>query len=1117
MIRSRFNFLKKISSVRSLHHQSVATSKQYLFSKQACDFVEKLSNNHSEQHKKLLSQRKDKLSLIKNSKFSYGFRKDTKQIREDLYWSANTLPSKLLNRNVEITGPGNDAKMVINAFNSGANCYMVDLEDSMSPSWSNVVNGMDNIYNAMRGTLQFQKGEKLYQIKPIDEIAVPHVRVRGLHLIEKNVTDNYNQPISGTIFDFGMHLFHNAHLLNAHNLGPFMYMPKLESYEEAMLVNGILNDAEDMLNLPRGTIKVTCLIETFPAIFQTEEIIYALKEHIVGLNCGRWDYIAHYIKSNISDTNRILSDRSLQTMDREYLTNYVKQIVKSCHQRGISAMGGMSAFIPSGNAEETEAILEKVKKDKEFEISLGCDGAWVAHPGLIKPIRELFENSFSDETNQIKTKQYPNLNLTNDDLSVPPSEIKGIYSLKELRNNISVSLQYIAAWLAGNGAAAINGLMEDLATSEISSFQTKSWLNHNVPIKRGEADFLLFSQKLFNDVLKEEYENLLRENQVPYANEKLSIAKNIFYEYIVNDYQFIPDVAYDYLRTDKKFRGIKFSSNELNTLSGSKNLTGIELTKYRGEFLNKYLNTPREDGYSPYYKFLGASTGISAVNIVAGGGGHVGPYSGGWQANAMKNRLLETLPDTLHVSPEEPAICAAEFNNHLIRADKIQENEINMQGKDIERNNYYDLAVLADLEQGWSVPEKVRIATKKAIENGINVIHIEDQGIKKRCGHLGDKELATFDDYTIIMRSANLAAQELLGASQADEQWVRFVARTDALSAKRIMFSQKLYSPLHIDHEFVDWDNAITPDGKYLYLKQGTNPNTGNSWGLDMSIKRGIEIVRLGLASHIWMETPDADLSVAKTYMEEVNKGLAKYGLKARGLYNHSPSFDWDVKFYAEAKILVDKLLAITENNRRPNELAILYKDWLLQNGNEVIGDHLFTQDSLYKLALNAHDYVLTSSERKTQLRKLSNILEEEKGIISKEMRDVLELYSSEQEKPYKNMCDEVVRHRLTIFEPLLSNYGFDLHLITLPEFHVIAHNMHELSRDFNKEGINAFVRHAQRPERVKYERDNSFTYYKHQTATGTGLEAQFNKLVGSSDVNTLSESTEADDLAKRT
>jgi len=1115
---SRLNYVLRNNIIsRKIHYSNIKPEHNYLFAKNACEFIDKLIDQNKITHLELLKSRVNRYSNIKKNNFSFGFREDTSSIRDDTTWKASDLPHKLLNRNVEITGPANDSKMVINAFNSKANCYMVDLEDSMSPSWSNVVLGMDNIYNAFRGTLRYEKTDKTYQIKSINEIATPHVRVRGLHLFEKNVTDNHGKPVSATVFDVGMQIFHNSHLLSANGLGPFIYMPKLETYEEALMVNNVINGVEDLMNLPRGTVKVTCLIETYPAIFQTTEIIYALKDHIVGLNCGRWDYIAHYIKSNIADSGKILSDRSLQTMDRSYLTNYVKQIVQSCHQRGIHAMGGMSAFIPTGDQEQIRTILEKVTKDKELEIKLGCDGAWVAHPGLIDPIKNVFADGLNGQPNQIESVKYDNLDIKENELMTAPKDVSNIFTLNELRNNISVSIQYISAWLAGNGAAALNGLMEDLATSEISSQQVKQWLHHNVNLQVNEGNFEQFNLLYFHEVLNEEFETLLTNNQVPYAQDKLPIAKNILYKYVTNDYQFIPDIAYDHLRTNEQFKGIKFDQTEINTLFGSKpHLSGVELTKYRGEFLNEYLNTSREDGYKPYYKFLGTSTGISAVNVVTGGGGHVGPYSGGWQANAMKNRLLETLPDTLHVSPEEPAICAAELNNHLDRADKIQENEINQQGKDIKRNNYFDLAMLADLEQGWSVPEKTRIATKKAIENGVNVLHIEDQGVKKRCGHLGDKELAIFDDYVVILRSANLAAQELLGSSQADNQWVRFVARTDALSAKRIMFSDKLRDVNHIDHKFVDWDRGYSPDGKYLYIKQGINSETGNKWGLDMSIARGTEVIRLGIASHLWMETPDADLAVAKKYMESVNKNLEKYGLKARGLYNHSPSFDWDVKFYAEAKILTDKFLNLYNNNADLTELSITLSTFLNEHGNKIVGDDLFTQDSIKLFSMNIVEYFKDHETRNQYVDTIKEITSNNTSILSDQINNIIGSDLNDKNQYYKNICDEIVRHRLTSFEPLLANMGFDLHLITLPEFHVLAHNMHELSRDFEKEGINAFVRHAQRPERIKYESDSSFTYYKHQTATGTGLEAQFNKLVGSSDVNILSDSTEADDIGKR-
>ena len=378
-------------------------------------------------------------------------------------------------------------------------------------------------------------------------------------------------------------------------------------------------------------------------------------------------------------------------------------------------------------------------------------------------------------------------------------------------------------------------------------------------------------------------------NEVGYATKYYDTAKKILIDYIHNDYRYLSQVADKYIYNINVFKGIKFTEDTLNKLSGSKGyMSGIELTKHRGNYLNYFF---KKNNLA--YKFLGTSNGISAVNVVAGGKGIVGPYAGGWQTNAMKNRLGMLLPDTLHVSPEEAANCAEEINNHLYKADCIQHIQKINNPKFNGNNNYYDLALLADMEQGWNTPEKIRISVKRAIENGINVIHIEDQGEKKRCGHLGDKELNTYEDYALILKSANLAAQELLGSEQADEQWVKIVARTDAYSAKRIVNSANLYDKNNVENKFIDWEKGTTPDGKYLYLKQGINPETGRTWGMDLSIERGIKVVNEGLASHVWMETPNADLSVAKEYLTTVNKELFKYDKRAYGLYNHSPSFDW--------------------------------------------------------------------------------------------------------------------------------------------------------------------------------------------------------------------------------
>ena len=1038
---------------------TIKKSSDFLFSTNVRNMLSELNVKHSQRHQNLLKKRSRLLESVRTGETKVGFREDLKSLREDLTWKANKLPEKLFRRHVEITGPGNDAKMVINAFNSGANCFMVDFEDSMTPYWNNVVDGHQNVYEAVRGTLQFQKGDKYYKINSLDKIATPHVRARGLHLFEKNMADANNNPMSATVFDIGMHIFNNGHFLKANNLGPYIYMPKLQTYEEGILVSNIIRDAQEMVGLPTDTVKVTCLIETYPMIFQTTELIYALRDNIVGLNCGRWDYIFSHAKTNLYSAQQVLPDRNLLGMDLPFLESYVKQIVKDCHQRGIHAMGGMSAFIPTGSDEEKREIMEKVTKDKIREISLGCDGAWVAHPGLVKPIQELFAKSLNNQDNQIdKENDYQ---VTEKDLSEIPANLVGKFTNEGIRENIAVSLKYLSTWLNGNGAVAINGLMEDLATSEISTTQLRQWIYHNPDLKQ-----------MILDILDDECEKMPEDDKLP-------LAKRVITEYIMNDqYQFLPDLAYEELRTDKKFKGVQYTPAIIRTLDGSKpysEVTGVELTKLRGEYLNQYLSTPREDSYPPYYKFLGTSNGVSAVNVVSGGQGHVGPYSGGWQTNAMKNRLGDTLPDTLHVSPEEPANCAAEINKHLLKADRIQD----LSGKDI--NKYHELALLADLEQGWLVPEKTRMATKECILNGVNVLHIEDQGPKKRCGHLGDKELDTLDGYCQTLRSANLAAQELLGPGQANQQWVRIVARTDALSAKRMIYSDKLRDPNHLDHGFIDWERGASDDGKYLYIRQGNNPETGNPWGLELAVNHATHVVKEGLASHVWMETPNADLKVAKQFMDLTNENLAPYGYQARGLYNHSPSFDWDIKFYEEAKPLANKIIEFARDNLLKRNLDLenaimLLRLWLAKNGNQINGDYLYTPESLVKIIFDAKDQ-LNHGEDSGLVKGDINLNDSYLAYLFKTMKKE---HENSLKTGFDRVCDTIVTERLTNFEPILSTFGYDLHLITLPEFHITGHNMHELSKHFNKEGINAFVRLAQRPERIKDLSDPTFTYYKH-------------------------------------
>ena len=1081
-------------------------------------FLEELHNNTKYMKNKMIKHRINKKT---------DFREDTANIRTG-DWTVKPYSEYLQNRHVELTGPGNDAKMVINALNSNANGYMFDMEDSMSPTWYNVINAQINMKELTRNRLTASKKDvdgniiKKYKQKTFvdkDKSPTLFLRTRGLHMNETNFLVD-NNPIHATLFDMGIHLYHNGKYLYNNNAGPYIYMPKMESYEDAIYVNKIIKEIETKLFLPKGTTKVTALIETFPAIFQTEEIIHALKDHIVGLNCGRWDYLFGMIKSLGAD--KIMPYRSELSMDKSFMEAYVKQIVTSCHKRGIHAMGGMSAFIPTGDEVKDAEILNIIKDDKLLEITRGCDGAWVAHPGLIDPIKTLFEETLKSPNqinNHMNTTWYmdPVNSVTKNDI-INFKEVNGIH-INDIKSNINIALQYISAWLSGNGAVALNNLMEDLATSEISVFQLKQWLSGKIIVNNNQKINASFNDSHFLKLLDEEYNNIIINNQVPYANRYFRQSKKILEEYVLNEeHQFLPDVATKYLNIEHGFKGAKWDNKTLNKLSGSKGyVTGIELTKHRGEYLNKFLY---EDN-NPAYKFLGTSNGVSAVNVVAGGKGKVGPYAGGWQHNAMGNRLHMCLPDTLHVAPEESANCALEINNHLHRADSVQHIQ-KIDNPDMKTVNYYDMAMLCDLEQGWCTPEKARLGTLLAIQNGINVIHIEDQGEKKRCGHLGDKELNTYDDYALIMRSANLAAQELLGPEQVEKKWVRFVARTDALSAKRIHNSSLLYNKSNPEHKFIDWEKGPSPDGKYLYLKQGVNNETGNNWGLDLSIYRSSRIVDEGLATHVWMETPDADLNVAKTYLDGVNDILLPKGKMAYGLYNHSPSFDWDVKFYTEGEKLTKKMIdwsasmksshphAEEFNSLTPNDInTFLYK-----HGNLIQGDHLFSRENLINLCLCLKDVYMSEINWDLNLNSMKN--SNYIGYLNTKINKIIDDEKLLGYDPVRNMTNIIVEHRLKQFGNQLSTFGCNMHLITLPEFHVTAYNMHLLSTDFADNGINAFVKNTQRPERIHSENDHTYTYYKHQTATGTGCESVFNVAVGSHDVNTLSDSTEQDDIKNR-
>jgi malate synthase len=440
----------------------VSAAQSEILSKDALEFLARLFAEFEPRRQDLLARRVERQREIDSGKFP-DFLPETKSIR-DQEWTVAPIPSDLHDRRVEITGPV-DRKMVINALNSGANVYMADFEDANSPTWANTVDGQINVRDAVRRTIEYHSPEgKKYKLN--DKIAVLLVRPRGWHLSEKHVLQN-GTPVSGSLFDFGLFLFHNRQR-------PYFYLPKLENHLEARLWNDVFLFAQNALGIPRGTIRATVLIETILASFEMNEILWELREHSSGLNCGRWDYIFSFIKKFRNFPQFVLPDRSQVTMDRAFLKAYVELLIHTCHRRGIHAMGGMAAQVPIKNDPvANENALEKVRQDKLREVRAGHDGTWVAHPALVPVAREIFD-AHMKTPNQI-AKQRGAVHITQHELLEVP---KGDITEAGLRWDIDVGVQYLDAWLGGTGCVPIYNLMEDAATAEICRAQVWQWVKH---------------------------------------------------------------------------------------------------------------------------------------------------------------------------------------------------------------------------------------------------------------------------------------------------------------------------------------------------------------------------------------------------------------------------------------------------------------------------------------------------------------------------------------------------------------------------------------------------------------------------------------------------------------
>jgi malate synthase len=512
---------------------------------EALEFTAALVRRFSAQREKLLENRARKQVELDTGRLP-DFPIETAGIRS-AEWKIAGIPEDLMDRRVEITGPSGDAKMFINALNSGANVYMTDFEDSQSPTWKETIQGQINIRDAITGTISYESPEgKKYALNP--KVATLIVRPRGLHLLEKHVLVD-EKEVPASIFDFALFVFHNAKALLSKGSGPYLYIPKMEGYQEARGWDDLLSEAEKQLGLRHGTIKATVLIETILAAFEMEEILYEMRDHIVGLNCGRWDYIFSFIKKFRNDPQFILPDRSQVTMDKGFLAAYVALLIKTCHKRGAHAMGGMSAFIPIKNNEQANALaFEQVRKDKEREVGAGHDGTWVAHPGLVKLARDVFDKGMPDK-NQISNLR-EDVNITQEQLLQIPN---GSITENGIRTNIRVGIQYLEAWLRGKGSVPLYNLMEDAATAEICRAQLWQWIRHKALMDDGGR----VSELLVKTLLKQELYLLARDiGDQKFHRGQFLLASEIFGRLIRAEQfpEFLTTVAYDHLLAlEKKY------------------------------------------------------------------------------------------------------------------------------------------------------------------------------------------------------------------------------------------------------------------------------------------------------------------------------------------------------------------------------------------------------------------------------------------------------------------------------------------------------------------------------------------------------------------------------------
>lgn len=789
------------------------------------------------------------------------FLSETKGIRES-DWTVAPLPEDLLDRRVEITGPV-DRKMVINALNSGASVFMADFEDSNAPTWSNTIEGQINLRDAVRREITYTHPTtgKFYQLK--EDPAVLMVRPRGWHLKEKHLRLN-GEVVPASLVDFGLYFFHNAAASLERGTGPYFYLPKLESHLEARLWNDVFVQAQAALSIPQGTIKATVLIETLPGAFQMDEILWELRQHSAGLNCGRWDYIFSFIKTTGYDAGRLLPDRGQIGMTQPFMRAYTQRVIQVCHRREVHAMGGMAAQIPiKGDPAANEAALAKVRADKEREVGDGHDGTWVAHPGLVGLARDIFDAEMPTP-NQIHRKR-EDVAVTADDMRAVP---EGTRSEPGLRHGLMVSIQYLQAWMSGNGCVPLYDLMEDAATAEISRSQIWQWVRYGADLDDGRVITAALVRQVMDEAMSDLKGQLGAEiyDAGDYAG-----AAELFFELSTSETltDFLTLPAYDRLTRETRmempvttptyknaadlmadrWEGIKrpYSQSDVERMRGS---FKVEQTIARRGAERLWASMKTE----PYVNALGAISGNQAVQMVRAGVPAV--YLSGWQVAADGNLSLNTYPDqSLYPADSVPKM-VKRINNALIRADQIEHSEGNVTCD-------WLAPIVADAEAGFGGPLNAYELMKAMIEAGAAGVHFEDQlAAEKKCGHMGGKVLIPTNQFVRTLISARLAADV------ADVPTV-LIARTDADSAKLLTSD--------IDPADAPFLTGTRTSEGFFHVKSG----------MESCIARGLAYAPY--ADMIWMETAHPDLEQARIFAEAIHAEFPGKPLA----YNCSPSFNW--------------------------------------------------------------------------------------------------------------------------------------------------------------------------------------------------------------------------------